>query len=484
MTQQPVAAAADNDERTPLLARADADEDEEEVPLPMLQVTLLCAGRVAEGMAFFTIFPFVNQMIAEVGGVPEAEVGFWSGWIESVFSFTSMIVMLFWGRASDNFGRKPVLTICLAGMAASAALFGFATDVWQMIALRSLAGVFGGAVVTIRTMLSENSTARTQARAFSLFAFAGNLGIFSGPLIGGVFAKPASQYPSIFGRVQLFVDYPYLLPGLISGGFTGLVALSNFIWLKETLPEQRNSATKTPPPSIMSIILSPGVRPVLVIFLYAGLLGFLYTALIPVFYFTPIELGGFGFTPAQISGFIALAGASQAIWLLFFFPPLQKRYGTGNVLRGCATMYPIAFAVIPVFNVLLREGKVKLFWATAPAWMALLSGLSMIFAGVQLALNDISPGPHAFGTLNGIALSLSSGVRAISPASITSLYAYGVKHQILKGHLAWVVMVAIAAGFGLVLQWLPAKSEGRLPPLHHHASAPPASRTQGEDETV
>lgn len=33
-------------------------------------------------------------------------------------------------------------------------------------------------------MITENSTKKTQARAFSYFAFAGNLGIFTGPLIG------------------------------------------------------------------------------------------------------------------------------------------------------------------------------------------------------------------------------------------------------------------------------------------------------------
>jgi hypothetical protein len=33
-------------------------------------------------------------------------------------------------------------------------------------------------------MISENSTPKTQARAFSLFGFTGNLGIFLGPLLG------------------------------------------------------------------------------------------------------------------------------------------------------------------------------------------------------------------------------------------------------------------------------------------------------------
>lgn len=53
-----------------------------------------------------------------------------------------------------------------------------------MIFFRCIAGVFAGTVVTVRAMLSENSTKHTQARIFSFFAFFNNLGMFLGPLIG------------------------------------------------------------------------------------------------------------------------------------------------------------------------------------------------------------------------------------------------------------------------------------------------------------
>lgn len=39
-------------------------------------------------------------------------------------------------------------------------------------------------ISTIRAMLAENSTKKTQARVFSWFAFVNNLGIFAGPLVG------------------------------------------------------------------------------------------------------------------------------------------------------------------------------------------------------------------------------------------------------------------------------------------------------------
>lgn len=58
------------------------DEDEDK-PLPMGQIMLLCYARLVEPIAFFSIFPFINQMIQEVGDVAEEDVGFYSGLIVS-----------------------------------------------------------------------------------------------------------------------------------------------------------------------------------------------------------------------------------------------------------------------------------------------------------------------------------------------------------------------------------------------------------------
>jgi hypothetical protein len=83
------------DETTPLLVEsqaglagsADAEpaphppSNDDEKPLPVGQIILLCYARLVEPIAFFSIFPFVNQMIWETGNVDEADVGFYSGLI-------------------------------------------------------------------------------------------------------------------------------------------------------------------------------------------------------------------------------------------------------------------------------------------------------------------------------------------------------------------------------------------------------------------
>ena len=73
----------------------------------------------------------------------------------------------------------------------------------------------------------------------------------------------------------------------------------------------------------------------------------------------------------------------------------------------------------------------------------------------------MSPSHHTAGTLNAAALAFVAGIRAFAPAAFTSIYAAGVRSQILDGYLIWVILVVIAAALNLGLRWLPEKAEGR-----------------------
>jgi len=167
----------------------------------------------------------------------------------------------------------------LAGVSIAIALFGLSKTVWQMILFRCCAGVFAGTVVTIRAMISENSTHKTQARAFSLFAFFGNVGIFLGPLIGGGLSKPADQYPSIFGQIQFFKDYPYALPTFVAGAFATSACIISAIFVKETLDRKGHShSSGNAPMSVREILKTPGVVNVIYIYGHVGLLACANTA--------------------------------------------------------------------------------------------------------------------------------------------------------------------------------------------------------------
>ncbi|KAI0427123.1 major facilitator superfamily transporter [Xylaria sp. FL1042] len=433
------------------------------------QVLLLCYARLIEPVAFFSIFPYINQMVQENGHLAEEDMGFYSGLIESLFSLTQMVVMVLWGKAADRIGRKPVLVSSLLGVAIATAFFGFAKTIWQMILFRCIAGVFAGSIVTIRTMISEHSTRETQATAFSWFAVAGNVGILVGPLVGGALADPVHQYPGVFKHIRFLEKFPYALSSIVVSiiGLTAVVTSALFIeetLVRENKPDDESAAT-TPrlhPNSTWDLLKAPGVGIVLYNYGHVMLLAFAYTAVVPVFWATGVDLGGLGFSPLQISLFMALTGFGQAVWLLVFFPPLQRRIGTNGVMRACGLAYPFFMAVMPFLNALLRrhtQPAETAFWILAPTLLVLGVGVSMAFTGAQLALNDVSPSHETLGMLNAIALTLTSGLRSFSPALFASLFAIGAGSQFFHGYLIWVVLVLLALGFTISTRFLPETSE-------------------------
>lgn len=133
--------------------------------------------------------------------------------------------------------------------------------------------------------------------------------------------------------------------------------------------------------STLELTRQPGVAFVLFMFTYVLLLGFGYTAILPTFWYTSPKLGGFGFSSAQISVFLGLGGGAQALWMLFVFSPLQRRVGTGGVLRLCAVVWPLSPVVYPLWHWVRKSEMTGLFWAGVPIFTVVFSGVAMSFSG-------------------------------------------------------------------------------------------------------
>jgi MFS family permease len=86
-----------------------------------------------------------------------------------------------------------------------------------MIAARCVAGIFAGTVVTVRAMLSENSTKHTQARAFSYFAFSRNIGLLIGPPLGQYIWKQMQFLLTVCLQVVSWNDQPQSTLALLGG---------------------------------------------------------------------------------------------------------------------------------------------------------------------------------------------------------------------------------------------------------------------------
>lgn len=79
-----------------------------------------------------------------------------------------------------------------------------------------------------------------QPQAFSLMPLVWSIGSVFGPSFGGFFARPAQQYPGLFGNSWLLKTYPFLLPNLVAFLFFFISVVVATLFLHETLETKRH----------------------------------------------------------------------------------------------------------------------------------------------------------------------------------------------------------------------------------------------------
>lgn len=168
--------------------------------------------------------------------LPDAVIASQAGILHASFTAAQLFTAMLWGRVADSsrFGRKKVILIGLVGTTISCVGFGLSTSFWQALLFRSLGGVTNGNVGVLRTMISELVREKKyQQRAFVLLPMTFNIGVIIGPILGGLLADPASSYPNVLGKVELFRRLPYALPNLVSAFFLSSAAVAAFLCLEE-----------------------------------------------------------------------------------------------------------------------------------------------------------------------------------------------------------------------------------------------------------
>lgn len=73
--------------------------------------------------------------------------------------------------------------------------------------------------------------------------FVWSIGTIIGPAIGGTFAQPAKNLPSLFSPNGIFANFPYLLPNLICAGLLIVSIFFGYFFLLETHPDMQPWST-------------------------------------------------------------------------------------------------------------------------------------------------------------------------------------------------------------------------------------------------
>jgi DHA1 family multidrug resistance protein-like MFS transporter len=134
-------------------------------------------------MGMSLVIPFLPLYLAELGVEPSG-TRLWAGWIGGAnFLFAALFAPL-WGHLADRYGRKRMALRALVGLAVSAGLMGFAQNVWQLLALRILQGMFGGFVAEAIALVGTSVPRDRTGSALGFLQTGVVAGNFVGPLVG------------------------------------------------------------------------------------------------------------------------------------------------------------------------------------------------------------------------------------------------------------------------------------------------------------
>lgn len=229
--------------------------------MPTRQIVVLMITRLAEPISYTVIFPFINQMVEELGITDNSDkVGFYSGLVESVFAFVQFFTVYHWATLSDRIGRKPVILLGLSGVCISISLFGLAENFWTMIIFRSLAGALNGNVAVVKAAIGDITDETNSTEAFALFGLTWTIGGIIGNTLGGTLSHPYERFPGVFGNFDILRRHPYLLPCVTSGFITFLGIVFAQIYYEESLPtteSYQSSLSHRGGRSSLSLRLSP-----------------------------------------------------------------------------------------------------------------------------------------------------------------------------------------------------------------------------------
>ena len=141
------------------------------------------------GMAFSEIMPFLSLFVSQLGDFNKQQVTFYSGLAYAADYAIAAISAPLWGIIADKKGRKIMLLRASLGMAIAMGLMGFVTNVWQLVALRALQGVFAGFISNAQALVASQTPRKHSGHALSTLITGAVSGQLFGPVIGGVLAQ-------------------------------------------------------------------------------------------------------------------------------------------------------------------------------------------------------------------------------------------------------------------------------------------------------
>jgi MFS family permease len=360
------------------------------------------------------------------GGSPGLTVGL----LLMSYSLMQLIFTPFWGRLSDNIGRRPVLLISLTASAIGYVIWGLADSLTMLFVSRLVAGFGNANLAVAQAYIADITTPENRAKGMGLVGAAFGLGFVFGPAIGGACTHFGMSLNTI---------------GFVAAGFSILDLILTAAKLPE--PKERTQAGherfQLDPGFYLRTLTDRKLSLPLAIFF------------ISTFAFSNMEATlvllterYFGFTVAQNSWMFLYIGLIMVFVQGGLIGRLSKKFGEAPMVSIGTALIAIGLLLTPVTRSL----------GVLAAGLALLAVGSGINTPANQSILSKLADPAKVGGVMGVGQSISTLGRILGPLAGGYLFdKFGPESPYVLG--------AAAMGLAFLLSFGLPKSDGRPAPL-------------------
>ncbi|CAN7247119.1 TCR/Tet family MFS transporter [Aminobacter sp. LjRoot7] len=184
-------------------------------------IAFIFVTAVLDIVAMGIIIPVLPSLIEEFAG-SNADAGWINGVFIALWAFMQFVCSPIIGSLSDRYGRRPVILLSTAGLAADYVLMALAPNLWWLALGRIVAGITSSSFTTVFAYMADITPPEGRARAYGLIGAAFSAGFVAGPLMGGFLGEISPRAPF-----------------WVAAAMSGLAFLYGAFVLPESLPREK-----------------------------------------------------------------------------------------------------------------------------------------------------------------------------------------------------------------------------------------------------
>lgn len=336
------------------------------------------------------LLPFLPLYVRQLGVSSTSAVVQWSGVAFGVTFLGTALTAPLWGQLADRYGRKPMLVRAAIGMAVVMSTIGLAHNVYELVALRFVAGLIGGYASASIVMIGTQAPPERSGWALGVLSTGVLAGNLVGPLVGGIL-------PNLIGIRGAFFG---------AGAMIAIAAVLTIVLVREDFSAAPKRSL--PPGHVRAPVAANGKGGLVILaalFITAAMVLLSNMSIEPIITVYIAQLNVSAHRLATVAGIVMACSAFGSMSMAARLGALADRIGAWKVVTGC--LLATALVMIP-------QAFVTEWWQLA----ALRALMGMTLAGLLPAITKLvrqAVDEHASGRVLGYLQSAQYAGQVIGP---------------------------------------------------------------------